>query len=108
MKTITTLAIAALFATTVAGAEVITKGGAAGLMKAPSVRTETPVSAAMPCPKCKSEFVEVKVPASKGTPPTTTTVVRHACPDCGTKWVSSGHGKGKQETAVHTCPKCKG
>ena len=75
MKTIITLSIAALFAATAASADVITKGGAAGLMKAPSVRTETPAPAAMACPKCKSEFVAVDVPASKGTAATTTTVV---------------------------------
>lgn len=108
MKTITTLAITALFATTVAGAEVITKGGAAQLAKAPYSPTATTAPAAMPCPKCKSEFVTVNVAASKGTAPTATTVVRHVCPDCGTQWVRSGHGKGNQDSAVHTCSKCKG
>jgi len=62
MKTITTLAIAVLFATAVAGAEVITKGGAAQLAKASYTRTETPAPAAMSSPSCKSELVTVTVP----------------------------------------------
>ena len=107
MKTIVTLAIVALLAATAARAEVITKGGAARLMKAPNIRTEAPPAAAMVCLKCKSEFVSVTVPTFKGTAPATTTVERHACASCGTKWVTSGHGKAKVETAVHTCGDCK-
>jgi len=107
MKTIITLAIVALFAATAARAEVITKGGAAGLMKAPNIRTEAPVAVAMLCPKCKSEFASVTVPTFKGTAPVTATVERHACASCGNKWVTSGHGKAKVETAVHTCGDCK-
>ena len=106
MKSIVTLAIAALFAATAARAEVITKGGAAGLMKAPGIRTEAP-AAAMLCSNCKSEFVSVKVPAFKGTAPARATVERHACASCGTKWVTTGHGKAKVQRAVHTCDGCK-
>jgi hypothetical protein len=108
MKTIVTLAIVALFAATVAGAEVVTKGGATGLMKASNIRTEAPIAAAMLCSKCKSEFASVTVPAFKGTTAAATaTVERHACAGCGNKWVTSGHGKAKVETAVHTCGDCK-
>ena len=107
MKTIVTLAIVALFAATAAHAEVITKGGATGLMKAPNTRTEAPIAAAMSCSKCKSEFVSLTVPTFKGTAPATATVERHACASCGNTWVTSGHGKAKVETAVHTCGSCK-
>jgi uncharacterized protein with PIN domain len=107
MKTITTLAIAALFATTVAGAEVITKGGAAQLAKAPYTRTETAAPAVMPCPNCKSEFATVTAPTFKGSAPATATVERHACSNCQTKMVTSGHGKAKVETAAHSCGGCK-
>jgi hypothetical protein len=107
MKTIVTLAIVALFAATAARAEVITKGGAAGLMKAPNIQTEAPAAVAMLCPKCKSEFASVTVPTFKGTAPATATVERHACAGCGNKWITSGHGKAKVETAVHTCGGCK-
>jgi len=107
MKTITTLAIVALFATTVAGAEVITKGGAAQLAKAPYSPTATTAPAAMPCPNCKSQFVTVTAPTFKGSAPSTATVERHACPNCETKLVTSGHGKAKVETATHSCGGCK-
>jgi transcription elongation factor Elf1 len=107
MKTITTLAIAALFAGTLAGAEVITKGGAAQLAKAPYTRTATPAPAAMSCPNCKSDLVTMNVPTFKGSAPTTATVERHACPNCETKLVTSGHGKAKVETATHSCGGCK-
>ena len=100
MKTIITLAIVALLSATATGAEVITKGGAAGLMNpgrnhdqrqagAPSIRTEAPVAAAMKCALCKSEFVIVKVPTFKGSTPETSLVERHACASCGNKWVTS-------------------
>lgn len=107
MKTIITLTIAALFAGAAARAEVTTKGGAAQLAKAPYTPPTTSAPAAMPCPNCKSEFVGVNTPTTKGTAPATAMAVRHACPKCGTKWITSGHGKGKQETAVHSCPNCK-
>jgi transcription elongation factor Elf1 len=61
----------------------------------------------MNCPKCKSEFVTVTTPAFKGNTPVTRLVERHACPDCGTKRVSTGYGKAKVETVVHTCGGCK-
>ena len=113
LQTIITLAIVALLSATAAGAEVITKGGASGLMnpgrnqaEAPSIRTEAPVAAAMKCALCKSEFVIVKVPTFKGSTPETTLVERHACASCGNKWVTSGHGKAKVEVAKHTCGGC--
>ena len=105
MKTIITLAIVALFAATAARAEVITKGGASALMKAPAVKTGAPI-AAMKCALCKSEFVTVKAPAFKGTAPAAATLERHACASCGNKWVTIGHGKAKVEVAVHTCGGC--
>ena len=108
MKTIITLAIAVLFAATAARAEVITKGGAGGLFKGPSVRADTAAPAAMLCAKCTSEFVTRTAPAFKGTAPVVSTVERHACASCGTRWVTTGHGKAKVETAVHTCAGCKG
>jgi len=110
MKTIVTLAIVALFAVTASAAhtDVITKGGASKLMKAPSVQTGTPALAApMNCPMCKSEFVSVTIPRNKATPPSTVTVERHACPNCVNKWVTSGFGKAKVLTTVHMCGGCK-
>jgi len=110
MKTIVTLAIVALFAATATAAhtDVITKGGASRLMKAPSVQTETPALAVpMNCPKCKSEFVSVTVPRNKAISPSSVLVERHACPSCVNKWVTSGHGKAKVLTTVHTCGGCK-
>jgi DNA-directed RNA polymerase subunit RPC12/RpoP len=105
MKTIITLAIVALISATAARAEVITKGGASALMKAPTAKAGTPV-AAMKCATCKSEFVTVKVPTFKGSAPETSLVERHACTSCGTKWVTTGHGKAKVEVAKHTCGGC--
>ena len=105
MKTIVTLAIVALFAATAARAEVITKGGASALLKAPAVNAGA-AATAMKCALCKSEFVTVKTPAFKGTAPAAATLERHACASCGTKWVASGHGKAKIDVAVHTCGGC--
>jgi hypothetical protein len=107
MKTIVTIALATLVAAFAAQAEVITKGGAADLAISPTVRTEAPAAKAMNCGMCKSEFAKVETPTFKGTAPTVVTVERHACPTCGTKWVSAGHGKAKVESAVHTCGSCK-
>jgi hypothetical protein len=105
MKTIVTLTIVALFAATAARAEVITKGGASALLKAPVVKTEA-APPAMKCAMCKSEFVTIKASSFKGTTPTSVLVERHACTSCGNKWVTSGHGKAKVELAVHTCGGC--
>lgn len=106
MKTTVTLAIAALLAATAAHAEVITKGGASGLMKATAPQTGKPAPA-MKCADCVSEFVIVKVPTFKGTVPGTAILERHGCKACGTKWVTTGHGKAKVDVAVHTCASCK-
>ena len=106
MKTkLITAVILAFFATTVARAEVIFKGGASGLMKAPVTRAEK-AAPAMNCAPCKSEFVTVKVPTFKGTVPATALIERHACASCGTKWLTTGHGKAKVDVAVHTCGGC--
>ena len=107
MKTTITLAIVALLAATAARAEVITKGGAAGLMNAPALVPIAKAAPAMKCAACTSEFVTVKVPTFKGTVPETAIAERHACKTCGTKWVTTGHGKAKVEAAVHTCRDCK-
>ena len=107
MKTIIALTIATLFAATAARAEVVTKGTATGLTKGPIVQTQAPVQIAMQCPKCKSEFVAVTTPSFKGAAPATTTVERHGCASCGNKWTTTGHGKMKTETAIHTCDGCK-
>src|SRR5689334_3861161 len=103
MKTIIALTIATLFTAMAARAEVVTKGGATGLAKAPSVQTQAPVRIAMQCPKCTSEFVAVTESNFKGAAPVTTTVERHGCPSCANKWLTSGHGKAKVETAIHSC-----
>jgi len=105
MKTIITLAIAALLSATAARAEVITKGGASALMKAPAVNAGAPI-AAMKCALCKSEFVTVNTPAFKGTAPAAATLERHPCASCGNKWITTGHGKAKVEVAKHTCGGC--
>jgi hypothetical protein len=107
MKKIITIAIATLVVSFAAQSEVITKGGAAGLVKSPAIRTEAPVAKAMGCAMCKSEFAKVQTLTFKGTAPAAVTVERHECPSCGTKWVSTGHGKAKVESAVHTCGSCK-
>ena len=102
-----TLVIAALFVTVAGRAEVVTKGGASGLMKAPTVRSEAPGAMAMSCPKCQSEFSTVAVLSFKGAGPSTVIRERHACSHCENKWVTTGHGKTKVETAVHACAGCK-
>jgi hypothetical protein len=105
MKTIITLAIAALLSATAARAEVITKGGASALLKAPA----PPAAAAAPvmkCALCKSTFETVKAPVFKGSAPATTILERHACASCGTKWIAKGYGKAKVEVPVHTCGGC--
>ncbi len=106
MKPIITLAIAALFAATAARADVVTKGGASGLFNSPGVRTEAAAPAAMKCANCKSEFVTMTAPAFKGSTATVSTIKRHACASCVSKWVTTGHGKAKVESAVHTCGGC--
>jgi len=105
MKTIITLAIAALISATAARADVTAKGGATALMKAGDVKAGAPV-AAMKCATCKSEFVTVKVPTFKGSAPATSLLERHACASCGNKWATTGHGKAKADVAVHTCGGC--
>ena len=106
MKTkLMTAVIVAFFATAVARADIVFKGGAAGLMKAPTVDTGK-AAPAMKCAICKSEFGTVKVPAFKATTPKTAVVERHACTSCGTKWVTIGHGKAKVDLAAHTCGGC--
>lgn len=106
MKTkLMTAVILAFFATAVARADIVFKGGAAGLMKAPAVDTGK-AAPAMKCASCKSEFVTVKVPAFKATAPKTAIAERRACTSCGTKWVTTGHGKAKVDVAAHTCGEC--
>ena len=107
MKTIITLAIAALISATALQAEVITKGGASELAKAPVVKAGVNAVMTKSCANCKSEFAKVATPNFKGSAPTTSTVEKHACASCGTKWVTTGHGKAKVETAAHTCGGCK-
>jgi hypothetical protein len=104
MKTTIALAIAMLIATAT-HAEVVTKGG--GLAKGPRVSPgKASVTKTMNCPKCTSEFVTIPQATFKGSAPVATTVERHACNECGTKWVTHGHGKAKVEMAVHTCGNC--
>jgi hypothetical protein len=104
MKTIITLAAAALFSGTVAWAEVSTKGGASQLMTLPPTGTSQP-KAAMKCALCKSEFVRVNVPTFKGSP-TSVLVERHGCQTCDSKVVTTGHGKAKVTVTRHSCGKC--
>ena len=105
MKTIITLAIVALISAAAARAEVLTKGGATILMKAPTAKAGAPV-AAMKCALCKSDFVRVRVPTFKGTAPEVALIERHACASCGNKWATTGHGKAKVVVAAHTCVGC--
>lgn len=105
MKTIIATALIALVITLGVRAEVITKGGASALLKTPIVSTEA-APAAMKCAMCKSEFVTIKTPVSKGTAPVVSTLEKHACTSCVTRHVTSGHGKAKVETAVHGCKGC--
>lgn len=108
MKSYLAIGLVTMLAATAARAEVMTKGGAAGLFNAPATRsaaTAIPRSGCGAC--CKSEFRTLTVPTFKGTTPRTVTVENHACPNCGTEWVSSGHGKARTETAVHACGGCK-
>lgn len=69
----------------------------------------------MTCGACKDKVVEAKANPNTqgagamallagGTP--TRQVSIHTCPDCGTKWSYTGHGKAKVRTATHTCPTC--
>lgn len=102
-----TLTVLALFTAVGARSEVVTKGGATQLLPTSTVRATAPAAPAMSCPACKSEFATVTAPTFKGTERATATIERHACLDCGTKWVTTGHGKAKVETAVHTCRGCK-
>jgi len=102
MKTILTLTVVGLISLA-ASAEVATKGGASGLMKAPPTKTGAQVTE-MKCALCKSEFVNVKVLSFKGSP-SSVLVERHGCVLCSNEWVTTGHGKAKTEVAVHTC--CK-
>jgi hypothetical protein len=106
MKTILTLAIAILLSATVSRADVLTKGGVSALAKGPSVSVGT-AAPAMKCAGCKSEFATVSAPNFKGSAPVASTVERHGCASCGTKWVTTGHGKAQVVKAVHTCGDCK-
>lgn len=110
MKSYLAIGLITVLAATAARAEVVTKGGAAGLFSAPATRS-TPAaaptgSACGAC--CKSEYRTVTVPTFKGTTPRTVAVEDHACSSCRTKWVASGHGKARTETSVHACGGCKG
>ncbi len=111
MKAITTtitIAMATFIAATAAFADITAKGGATALSKGTVVQPGNAApAAAMNCPKCKSQMATVAVPGFKANEPKMATIQRHGCGDCGTKWVTTGHGKAKVETAVHTCGGCK-
>lgn len=105
MKTFITTSLIALVITLGARADVASKGGASGLLKAPAV-SDAAAPAAMKCGMCKSEFAIVKTPVSKGTTPTVSTVEKHGCASCVTTFTTTGQGKAKTETAVHGCKGC--
>ena len=105
MKTILTTALVAVVIALGVRADVISKGGASALVKAPAVSTEA-APTPMKCGMCKSEFATVQTPASKGTAPTASTVEKHGCASCVTTFNTTGHGKAKVETAVHGCNGC--
>jgi hypothetical protein len=103
-----TLALAAFAALTfhaafagneaVKGASQLTRPvGTSAAMPAAS-RTE----AAMPCPKCKDEVVN-RVSTEKGHIKTTAAGVKHLCPACEQKLVTSGVGKAARNVVKHTC-----
>lgn len=106
MKTIVTLAIVALIGAASAHAEVLTKGGATKLFRVPPTQSGITAATVMKCGTCKSEFVRIALPTFKGTVAGTSIVERHACASCGSKWIATGHGKAKVNTAVHTCGGC--
>jgi ribosomal protein L44E len=93
--------------------------GAEQLLKLSRIQSETDLQSVqagdtivMSCPKCKDIWVRVVEPTFKGGRATQVgagtarMVSEHLCPGCGTTRVTSGHGKTKTTTLVHTCSQC--
>jgi hypothetical protein len=103
MKTLTKSLglLAALSLIASVNAEVVTKGGASGLMRNPTVRTE--INGTMACGKCKSTFTTRAERAPKGGEARIVFVENHLCASCKTTIVTRGEGKAKVEVANHEC-----
>lgn len=95
------------------------KGGATKLLELSgtqiSVQSQSRQLKPMMCTLCKDTVTQTKADLTTqgagamallagGTP--NRQVSTHTCPECGTKWSFSGHGKAKVRTATHTCPSC--
>lgn len=71
-----------------------------------SAITATAGAPTMACPKCADvRTVDVKRQAktAETLAGATTTVTRHTCATCETKWTVAGEGKSKQSVTTHTC-----
>lgn len=95
----------ALALITSAQADVITKGGASGLLK----KTEPvsgPVAVAMACPNCSSQFLVRTDQFARGATKPPTIVEKHLCNKCSTALTTVGTGKQAKQLALHTCATC--
>ena len=81
--------------------------GASKLMFGPANTLATagaPINPTMSCPRCKDAYTRVMETSSKGArSEASRTVATHMCPTCSTKITSSGAGKAKTDTVVHSC-----
>lgn len=87
--------------------------GATRLLPAKPIQTVQDVQAVKPgatvvtcCPKCKGTWVTVVERPPKGAHVETKPVLRHGCPGCETKIVTTGHGKATTDKVVHVCAHC--
>ena len=78
------------------------KGASKLISPAPAIQVSAPKATHMAC--CADRYVQVVDTSAKGmNAGATKAVATHPCPSCQTKIVSTGAGKAKTDTVVHTC-----
>jgi hypothetical protein len=85
------------------------RGGGTRLLEMPGRPIVAPApSATMNCSGCKDGTATVvRANSSRGASIRKTTVTRHLCKECTTRFEVKGHGKAKERVPVHACPTCK-
>lgn len=86
------------------------KGGATKLLEL-SGRATAPVKQVsdyqpMRCPKCVNEVVERVDRSARGANKPVVLFAKHLCEGCNTTLTVEGHGKAKQNVAIHKCTSC--
>lgn len=90
------------FPTKGSGAELLVKPVRPALVS--DVTTNKP--AAMPCPKCRSEWSSHPDYTARGVIKPTVWVEKHLCEGCETTITTAGVGKAKHSVPVHKCTTC--